>query len=277
MKSLFRITTLFVALLLLVPVAGAAAKKRGRSLTLGERTLKQGDTGRDVKSLQKLLSRTGLKTPADGEFGKGTTANVKAFEQSQRRPVDGKVTRTDAMIITDVARNGGAVVAAQATGGALPKKLAPPKPPPPPTPPPLQIGPGFVATINPDGTATAPAMAPLPIQAMINAGNQIATKPYIYGGGHGKWDDAGYDCSGSVSYALHGAGLLETAMPSGSFETWGDAGPGQWVTLYANGGHIYAVIAGLRFDTSGRSGAGTRWQSDMRSGKGYVVRHPTGL
>ena len=80
-----------------------------------------------------------------------------------------------------------------------------------------------------------------------------------------------------MSYALHGAGLLDQAMPSGNFETWGDDGPGQWVTIYANGGHMYAVIAGLRFDTSGRSGAGTRWQADMRSGKGYEVRHPPGL
>jgi hypothetical protein len=271
-KSLFRITMVFMAVVLLVPVAGASAKKRGYSF--GDRTLKEGSTGADVKALQRLLTKAGLKTAADGEFGSGTTENVKAFETSQRRPVDGKVSRTDAVVLQDVAKNGGAVQAAGVTGGALPKNMPPPTPPPPP---PLLIGPGFVATINPDGTATAPVLAPPPIIAMINAGNQIATKPYIYGGGHGKWDDAGYDCSGSVSYALHGAGLLETAMPSGSFESWGDPGPGQWVTLYANGGHIYAVIAGLRFDTSGRSGAGTRWQSDMRSGKGYVVRHPTGL
>jgi peptidoglycan hydrolase-like protein with peptidoglycan-binding domain len=274
-KSLFRFTMLLMAVVLLVPVSGAAAKKRGQSgRSLGDRTLKQGDSGSDVKTLQRLLTKTGLKTDADGEFGSGTTENVKAFETSQRRKVDGKVTRTDAVVLKDVAVNGGAVQAAGVTGGVLPKNMPLPTPPPPP---PLLVGPGFVATVNPDGTATAPILAPPAVIAMINAGNQIATKPYIYGGGHGKWDDAGYDCSGSVSYALHGAGLLDTAMPSGNFETWGDAGPGKWVTLYANGGHIYAVIAGLRFDTSGRSSAGTRWQADMRSGKGYVVRHPTGL
>jgi peptidoglycan hydrolase-like protein with peptidoglycan-binding domain len=271
-KSSVRFITLLAALLLLVPAAGAAAKKR--SFKLGDRTLKQGDSGRDVKTLQRLLTKAGLKTESDGEFGAGTTENVKAFEGSQRRPVDGKVSRTDAFVLKDVAENGGAVQAASVTGGALPKKMAPPKPPPPP---PLLIGPGYTATVNPDGTATAPVLAPPVIQAMINAGNQIATKPYIYGGGHGRWDDAGYDCSGSVSYVLHAAGLLDTAMPSGNFETWGDPGPGQWVTLYANGGHIYAVIAGLRFDTSGRSSAGTRWQAEMRPGTGYVVRHPTGL
>ena len=89
------------------------------------------------------------------------------------------------------------------------------------------------ATVGEDGLAVVPIMAPPVVQQVIIAGNKIAKMPYIYGGGHGKWEDAGYDCSGSVSYALHGAGLLETAMPSGSFMNWGDPGPGQWITLYA--------------------------------------------
>jgi cell wall-associated NlpC family hydrolase len=112
---------------------------------------------------------------------------------------------------------------------------------------------------------------------MIAAGNVIAHKPYRYGGGHGRWSDTGYDCSGSVSYALHGAGLLKAPLASYDFEHWGDAGPGEWVTIYANGGHAYMVVAGLRFDTSGRSRTGSRWQTDMRSPRGYVVRHPDGL
>jgi hypothetical protein len=120
-------------------------------------------------------------------------------------------------------------------------------------------------------------LAPPVVQQVINAGNVIARTPYIYGGGHGKWEDAGYDCSGSVSYALHGAGILQTALPSGNFMNWGDPGPGQWITLYANGGHAFMVVAGLRFDTSGRTKAGTRWQADMRPEKGYAVRHPVGL
>jgi hypothetical protein len=115
------------------------------------------------------------------------------------------------------------------------------------------------------------------VQAIIAAGNRIATLPYIYGGGHGSWTDAGYDCSGSVSFALHGGGLLSAPLVSGDFESWGAAGPGQWITIYANGGHVYMVIAGLRFDTSGQSGAGTRWQANMVSGAGFVVRHPVGL
>ena len=139
------------------------------------------------------------------------------------------------------------------------------------------VGSGPQATVGPDGLAVAPAGAPPQVQQIIAAGNQIASKPYKYGGGHGRWEDSGYDCSGSVSFALHGAGLLDVAMPSGNFVSWGESGPGQWVTIYANGGHMYMVVAGLRFDTSGRSSAGTRWQADMRSGAGYVVRHPTGL
>ena len=107
--------------------------------------------------------------------------------------------------------------------------------------------------------------------------NRIIDKPYKYGGGHGKWNDSGYDCSGSVSYALHGAGLLDKPLASGDFESWGDAGPGQWVTIYTKASHAYMVVAGIRFDTSGRTTHNTRWQSDMRSSSGYVARHPTGL
>jgi len=142
---------------------------------------------------------------------------------------------------------------------------------------PTALAPGARAQIGSGGLAIAPASAPSVVRAIIAAGNQIATKPYVYGGGHAHWIDSGYDCSGSVSYALHGAGLLNQAMPSGSFEGWGDAGPGQWVTIYAKASHMFMVVAGLRFDTSGRSTHGTRWQTDMRSAAGYVVRHPPGL
>ncbi|HVF79106.1 MAG TPA: peptidoglycan-binding domain-containing protein [Solirubrobacteraceae bacterium] len=276
MTSSYRLILCFVAVVLLVPVQAASAKKR--SYSLGDRTLKQGHTGKDVRSLQRFLTRAGVETAADGVFGSGTTRAVKAFEDAQRRKVDGVVSRPDVAVIMDVARNGGAVASAVKTGGALPKnlkiKVAPPAPE---APPPLVLGPGMQATVGPDGYAVAPALAPPIVQQVIAAGNLIAHKPYIYGGGHGKWEDAGYDCSGSVSYALHGAGLLETAMPSGGFMNWGDAGPGQWITIYAHGGHMYMVVAGLRFDTSGRTRAGTRWQADMRSTSGYTVRHPKGL
>jgi peptidoglycan hydrolase-like protein with peptidoglycan-binding domain len=274
-KSLLRLSMLSLAVVLLAPSTGGAAAKR--NWHLGDRTLREGSEGHDVKVLQSFLTRAGLRAAADGEFGAGTTKAVRAFERFQQRPVDGVVTRLDVLVLRDVVVNGGAVAKAAMTGGAMPKKSAPPAPLPPAVPPPLVLGPGMKATVGADGLAIAPALAPLVIQAVIAAGNRIATMPYIYGGGHGKWEDTGYDCSGSVSYALHGAGLLETAMASGGFTSWGDSGPGQWITLYANGGHIFMTVAGLRFDTSGRSSAGTRWQADMRSSSGYTVRHPVGL
>jgi peptidoglycan hydrolase-like protein with peptidoglycan-binding domain len=122
-----------------------------------------------------------------------------------------------------------------------------------------------------------PASAPAEVQAIIAAGNAIATKPYKYGGGHGRWIDSGYDCSGSMSYALHGAGLLDTALDSTGFMSWGEPGPGTWVTTYSNPSHGYMVVAGLRFDTSARRIGGSRWTDEMRSSSGYTVRHPTGL
>jgi hypothetical protein len=269
-KWMLRLSMVSMAMMLLVPAQGFAAKKNWH---LGDRTLKEGAKGHDVKVLQNFLTRAGVRATADGVFGAGTTKAVRTFERNQQRRVDGKVTRLDVLVLRDVVANGGAVAKAAGTGGALPKNAAPP---PPVVPPPLKLGPGMKATVGPDGLAVAPALAPPVIQQVIAAGNEIATKPYVYGGGHGSWTSVGYDCSGSVSFALHGAGLLKDSMPSGGFMNWGDPGPGQWITLYANGGHIFMVVAGLRFDTSGRSSAGSRWQTDMRSSSGYSVRHPTG-
>lgn len=274
MKSLFRLAMCLVVFCLVVPVQANAK----RSYKLGERTLKQGHKGKDVRSLQRYLDRSGIDTAADGVFGSGTKRSVRLFERAQRRTVDGVVSRPDVAVLKDVARNGGAVASAATTGGALPKNRKTRVPTPAEAqPPPLALGPGMVATVDANGFAVAPAAAPPVVQAVIAAGNKIARKPYIYGGGHGRWEDAGYDCSGSVSYALHGAGLLEQSMPSGGFTSWGDSGPGQWITIYANGGHMYMVVAGLRFDTSGRSRAGTRWQKDPRPTQSYTVRHPPGL
>ena len=277
MKSLLRLCMLSVAVVLLVPASGQAAKK---NWNLGDRTLKEGSKGHDVKVLQSFLNRAGVRTGVDGAFGRATTAAVKFFERAQQRRVDGKVTRLDVLVLRDVVKNGGAVAQAAGTGGALPSSARMPAQPAPAAPAaaaPLKLGPGMKATVGSDGLAVAPVLAPPLVQQVIAAGNKIATMPYLYGGGHGKWDDVGYDCSGSVSYALHGAGLLEASMPSGGFMNWADAGPGQWITVYANGGHMYMVVAGLRFDTSGRSGAGTRWQANMRPTRGYSVRHPAGM
>ncbi|MFN8215889.1 MAG: hypothetical protein U0R71_04760 [Solirubrobacterales bacterium] len=131
------------------------------------------------------------------------------------------------------------------------------------------------------GRAIAPLNAPRAVRQVINAANRIRSKPYVWGGGHGRWWDRGYDCSGAVGFALHGAGLLEVPMTSGSMERLGEPGPGRWITIYANSGHVYAVIAGLRWDTAGNpSGvSGPRWHKSLRAAAGgrFVVRHPPGL
>jgi hypothetical protein len=125
-----------------------------------------------------------------------------------------------------------------------------------------------------DGKAIAPVDAPTRVVNAIEAANEIVKgKGYCLGGGHGKWRSKCYDCSGSVSYALHGARMLDSALPSGSLAKWGQKGKGDWITVYANGGHAYAVIAGLRLDTSMTEGAGPGWSDDMRSSKGYKKRH----
>ena len=139
-------------------------------------------------------------------------------------------------------------------------------------------GPAGRATLTANGNARAPSNAPDAIRRIIAGGNAIARFPYIWGGGHGSFEASGYDCSGSVSYALAAAGLLERPITSGGFESYGEPGKGRWVTIYANGGHVFMVVAGLRFDTSGRSGThGSRWQEGIRTTSGFVVRHPPGL
>jgi peptidoglycan hydrolase-like protein with peptidoglycan-binding domain len=115
------------------------------------------------------------------------------------------------------------------------------------------------------------------IARVIAAGDEIATRPYIFGGGHGSFQSSGYDCSGSVSYALHGGGLLSTPEDSSQLESYGEAGPGKHITIYANSGHAFMVIDGKRFDTIALQETGTRWSSSMESTSGYVVRHPDGM
>jgi hypothetical protein len=126
-----------------------------------------------------------------------------------------------------------------------------------------------------NGKAAAPACAPKRVRRAIAAANKISRTKYQWGGGHGSFESKGYDCSGAVSYMLHGAGLLNTPLDSGSLASWGKKRKGKWITIYANSGHVYAVVAGLRWDTSG--GPGPRWHSDMRSSAGFTVRHPAGL
>jgi hypothetical protein len=137
---------------------------------------------------------------------------------------------------------------------------------------------GRRAGLSRGGHAETPYGAPDLVARIIAGGNAIAKFPYVYGGGHASFVDQAYDCSASVSYALAAAGLLDAPITSGQLAHWGAPGPGRWVTIYANAGHTFMYVAGLRFDTSGRSGPlGSRWQTAPRSLAGFTVRHPPGL
>ena len=153
------------------------------------------------------------------------------------------------------------------TGGAT---FEPPPPPP-----------AEATLVN--GRVIAPASAPRRVKRVITAANRLIEKPYIYGGGHKPFSsrlDRGYDCSGAVSYALYGGRFLRSPLPSGALMSWGREGPGNWITVYAHGGHTYIVVAGLRFDTSLRDAdapgprSGPRWSRTLRESDAFVARHP---
>jgi len=130
-----------------------------------------------------------------------------------------------------------------------------------------------------NGMLIPPKSAPARVRKAIAYANRIRNKPYVWGGGHGRWWDRGYDCSGAVSFALRGGSFLESPMPSGPLMRWGASGKGRWITVYANAGHTYAVIAGYRWDTSGNGDGrtGPSWHEDVRSSAGYTARHPAGF
>jgi cell wall-associated NlpC family hydrolase len=213
----------------------------------GDRPLRQGSRGHDVRVLQSWLTRLGHPTVVDGVFGRGTRRSVRRYERAAGLTVDGRVSRREA----------------RAMRQQVERRAAPP---------------AGRAALSADGrTAVAPPDAPAQVHAAVAAANRITRKPYRYGGGHGRFRDSGYDCSGAVSYVLHGAGLLRRTRDSSGLMSWGRRGRGRWITVYSNPGHAYMVIAGLRFDTSGRGESGPRWRPEPRSGRGYVARHAAGL
>jgi cell wall-associated NlpC family hydrolase len=138
--------------------------------------------------------------------------------------------------------------------------------------------PPAVTQLSPDGrTAVPPASAPRVVKQVVYAANRITQASYRYGGGHRRFESRAYDCSGAVSFALHGGGLLQTPLDSRAFMRWGKAGPGAWITVYAHRRHAFVVIAGLRFDTSGIGERGPRWRLEARTSAGFKARHLRGL
>jgi peptidoglycan hydrolase CwlO-like protein len=187
-------------------------------------------------------------------------AELKAAQAERREALEALESREEALgnnlaaISEQVASEGG-----DATTGLMPAPL----------------NPGQEAQVISESEASAPSSAPQAVQDAIAAGNSIATTPYIWGGGHGSFESEGYDCSGAVSFALHGGGFLESPLDSTGLETWGEPGPGQWITVYANAEHAWMVIAGIAFDTVG--GPGPRWHDPwVDSPEGFVARHPAG-
>ena len=226
---------------------------------LGHRVLRLGMHGADVRALQRALTAAGYPTTADGQFGPHTRRHLKRWQQAHGRRANGVLTRAEARALRRS-------IAMTTTATA---------------------GPDQTATIASDGKLVLPADAPLAVQQIVAAANRIIDTPYQYGGGHASFNSRGYDCSGSVSYALHGAGLLSAPEDSTGLESFGAAGAGDWVTVYADAGHAFLVVDGRAFDTADfggpniPSGSGPRWRRDptgnLADGGGYVVRHPVGL
>jgi peptidoglycan hydrolase-like protein with peptidoglycan-binding domain len=264
------ITTLVKSSSVLAPV-----KHNGGSAHLGNRVIKEGMHGHDVRVLQAYLTIDGYPTTVDGDDGPSTEASVVSWQSANDVTANGIVSYADARLLRkDVAKV-----------ESTPKTVAPPAT----TTPAPTTTPGATATIDANGNATAPVGAPAVVQEMIAAANSIDSKPYIYAGGHASWNAPGYDCSGAVSFVLHAAGLLSTPEDSTQLESFGSPGVGQWVTVYANAGHTWIVIAGLAFNTghwgpTTPAGSGPRWlikadaTANLDDGTGgYVVRHATGL
>jgi len=299
------LTALALALCAGAAVGTATAQHGQPTATAASKSLKKGARGKRVRQLQRALG-----IPADGIFGKGTRRAVKRYQRRHGLVVDGIAGPQTLAALGVGSRSasrgkprsrrvsspGGGVRELQralgvpADGAFGPQTqravkryqrahgLAADGVVGPQTRAALGIGPGQVLERKGRGGGSGGGGRKARIiRAVIRAGSRIATTPYRYGGGHGSFADSGYDCSGSISYALHGGGLLRSPLDSTGFMSYGEPGPGRHITIYANAGHAYMVIKGRRFDTSARSETGSRWSNEMRSPAGYVARHPAGF
>ncbi|HWH45088.1 MAG TPA: peptidoglycan-binding protein [Thermoleophilaceae bacterium] len=219
------------------PGPALKAPPRARPAKRARRRATVGAASRRGGGVRALQRALGV--PADGVFGPGTARTLRRWQRARGLTADG--------------------IAGPTTRSAL------------------GLGPGPVLKPRRAKRRGRSGGMPDAVRRVIAAGNRIATKPYRYGGGHGSFEDSGYDCSGSVSYALHGGGLLSSPLSSSGLMSWGAPGPGRWITVYANPGHTYMVVAGRRFDTTARNENGTRWTAAQRSAATYSVRHPPGL
>ena len=250
------------------------------------RVLRKGMHGPRVKQVQRVLHLR-----ADGVFGPATKRAVKRFQRGRGLTADGIVgPATWSALKRSRSHHGGSVATLQRSLGIPADGVFGPG-----TDRAVRrfqtrhglaadgiVGPATWAALGHAGLKKTLRQTLFPnagdvVGRVVAAANRIASKPYRYGGGHRSFRARGYDCSGSVSYALHGGGLLSSPLPSGAFRRWGAPGPGRHITIYANPGHMYMVVDGRRFDTSGASQRGTRWTTEMRSGRGFRVRHPPGL
>jgi peptidoglycan hydrolase-like protein with peptidoglycan-binding domain len=232
---------------------------------LGRRVLRIGMHGADVKQMQHALTAAGYPTTADGQFGPDTRSSVKRYQRATGLQANGVLSRSEARTLQSATetstRTATATTSATTADGT--------------------------ATIASDGELELPAGAPAAVQQIVAAANSIIDTNYEWGGGHASFQSSGYDCSGAVSFALHGGGLLSSPDDSTGLETYGQPGKGSWVTVYSDPSHAFLVVDGRAFDTADYggpnipSGSGPRWRlnptGNLQDGGSYVARHPTGL